>query len=107
MSVDRFGRSTNGTSTAGGTSTYISGGSGLTITQFNNNLLRRDGQNDATTDNSFTSHHITNPADPTLAQHAAIKSYVDFRAKVPSARFQKPSGTGKSEYSWADFDVIP
>ena len=75
MSVDIFGR-TN----VENTQKVFS--AGVTLTQINNEFLRRDGGNTATDSIDMGSHKIVNAAEPTDLQDVATKNYVDSKAVV-------------------------
>ena len=75
MSVDIFGR-TN----VENTQKVFS--AGVTLTQINNALLRRDGGNTATDSIDMGLHKIVNAAEPTDLQDVTIKNYVNSKAVV-------------------------
>ena len=56
---------------------------GITLAQAINAFLRRDGGNAATADINLNSHKITNVLNPTSAQDATTKSYVDGLTFLP------------------------
>ena len=105
MNVDKFGRTSGGGSCNCNSSQVVGGG--LTLAQANNTFLRRDGGNTATGVIDMTTHKLVNVADPTSNKDAANKEYVDSRSKLPTSRFQKPSGIGSQTYDWVDNDSIP
>ena len=65
MSIDIFGESS---------SVYASG---RTLSDVDNYFLRKDGYNSATNDIDIGTHKLINVANPTNAQDAATKNYVD------------------------------
>ena len=70
MSVDKFGGSNVGESRR----------TVITPSQISNTFLRRDGGNSATADIRLDSHKLVDVSNPTNAQDAATKSYVDEKA---------------------------
>jgi hypothetical protein len=76
------------------------------VSQINNTFLRRDGANTACGDIDLDSHKLINVLNPTEAQDAATKEYVDNRASVPQSRFHYPIGTGEQTYSWVDLQEV-
>jgi len=70
MPVDIFGHTYVGSSQR-----IVSGG--VTLSQINNTFLRRDGANTAIGDVNLEFHKLINVKDPTNAQEAATKNYVD------------------------------
>jgi len=70
MPVDKFGHTDSGA-----TQRVVSGG--VTLSQVNNTFLRRDCANALTEDLNLDSHRLINVKDPSNAQDAATKNYVD------------------------------
>ena len=80
---------------------------GVTLAQASNAFLRRDGGNAATADIDLNSHKITNVLNPTSAQDAATKSYVDDKVPMPSKKFLAPYATNVNTCVWKEFQEIP
>jgi hypothetical protein len=79
---------------------------GVTLSQMNSTFLRLDGENTATGDINLGSHKLINVLNPTEAQDAATKEYVDNRASVSQSQFHYPIGTGGQTYSWVDLQEV-